>query len=197
MLRNVSALSIAGAVLAGALLAAGLAAILIVAQLVLSRGHVQVALPAGPVRNNAIVNAMQLTAASVPQGGAFAVEIHSDALVAANARFLGRDYPLVDTAGTWFALLAAGQPVGTVTVVSPGNYPVDVKYQLRGTKTVATETLSLTVTPVNFPTDAIDVSADLLRLTSPELEAGVEGEVLKAGIRRLYPQNNAGKRPIH
>jgi murein DD-endopeptidase MepM/ murein hydrolase activator NlpD len=187
MLRNSSPFSVALAVVAGILLAA----LLVVAVLITARffgyGGVTIAEPATASHSvAAVASVTRLSTDSVPQGGAFAVEIHSNALSAAKARFLGRDYPLVDSGNVWFAVLGAGQPVGSVTVLPAGEYPVAVDYQLRGSRTADTTTLTLTVQPVNFPTDAFDVNADLLRLLNPELEAE-EAQMLKAAYSAFTP----------
>jgi murein DD-endopeptidase MepM/ murein hydrolase activator NlpD len=128
----------------------------------------------------------QLTTSTVAQGGALAVEIHSDTVSAAQARFQGRVFPMVDASGLWFAVLGVGQAVGSANVLPAGQYSVDVDYQIRGSKAVKTDTLPLTVQAVQFPTDDIRVSAQLLQLVAPELEAE-EAQVLIGAYSAFTP----------
>jgi murein DD-endopeptidase MepM/ murein hydrolase activator NlpD len=186
MLRNLSPSSLALAILAGVLLAIALATSLVIARRWLGNRSVQIVVPRAASVPADLEAMTQLSSATVAQGGAFAVEMHTNALAAARARFLGRDYPLVNAAGVWYAVIGVGQPVGTVDVLPAGQYPVVVDYQATGSRTVGSINLSLTVLPVNFPTDSLDVNADLMRLLNPELEAE-EAQVLKSAYGAFTP----------
>jgi len=187
MLRNSPLLRIGLAVVAGVVIAACLVGTVLLARRVLGRAPVITAgPPASSAASSAITSATELSASTVKQGGAFAVEIHSQALSAATARFQGRDYPLVDDGVVWFALIGVGQPVGSIVVLPAGEYPIQVRYQLTGSRTINVTTLTLTVEPVDFPTDSLDISPQLLQLVTPELEAE-EAQVLKGAYSAFTP----------
>jgi murein DD-endopeptidase MepM/ murein hydrolase activator NlpD len=114
---------------------------------------------------------IQLSATSVIQGGAFAVEMQAPDIAAASARFHGWDYPMVQDVSGWFALIGVGQPVGSVDVLPVGDYPVDVTYQFADSKSIRAERLTLSVTAADFPVDAISVGDEQAGLLDPELEA--------------------------
>jgi murein DD-endopeptidase MepM/ murein hydrolase activator NlpD len=138
--------------------------------------------PAGATAASASIPApdIQLSTTSVPQGGAFAVEMRSPNVAAASARFNGHDYPMVSDGSAWFALLGVGQPVGSVNVLATGDYPVDVTYQFADSRTVHAERLTVTVTATDFPVDAISVSEEEAGLLDPELEASEAAKLREA-----------------
>jgi murein DD-endopeptidase MepM/ murein hydrolase activator NlpD len=122
----------------------------------------------------------ELSPQSVAQGGVALVSLKSDHVTAANAQFNGRVYPMVASNGVWSAILGAGQRVGTQTVLAPGAYPVLIRYQLAGTRSVGTQSLTLTVTAVNFPTDSLNLSGDQLGLVTPEVEQSDAAQLAQA-----------------
>jgi len=86
----------------------------------------------------------------------------------------------------WLAVVGAGQAVGSVQVVPPGDYPVDVSYQYAGSRTVMTATVQMTVTPADFPVDAIEVGEEEAQLLAPELEA-LEARKLRIAYGAFTP----------
>ena len=132
------------------------------------------------------IPAIDLSSASVPQGGAFAVRLHSPFVVAAIAHFDSQDFPMVADGDLWYALIGAGQPVGSVEMLPPGLYSVSVSFQFQGSPAVGSASLPLTVTPTNFPRDAIEVSEEKALLLAPELE-DEESAILKGVYGAFTP----------
>jgi murein DD-endopeptidase MepM/ murein hydrolase activator NlpD len=123
---------------------------------------------------------VQLSDDSVAQGGAFSVALKSSNVAAATAQFDGRDYPMVDRDGTWYAVLGAGQRVGSQAVLAAGTYPIAVRYQFAGSRKVLTNDAQVTVTAVRFPTDTLQLTSALLGLITPEVEQSEAAQLSQA-----------------
>ena len=114
---------------------------------------------------------IDLSSATIPQGGAFSVRIRSAQLVAGSVRFQAHEYPMVSNGDLWYAIVGAGQDVGTEEMIPPGDYPLSVRYQYASSREVMTANLTVSITPVNFPVDAIQFTGETAALLSPELVA--------------------------
>ena len=130
--------------------------------------------------------ALDLSSTSVPQGGAFAVRLRSGFVAAAMAHFNNQDFPMVAAGDLWYALVGAGQPVGTIAMLPAGEYRVDVSYQFQGSPRVANLAAPLTVTPTDFPLDALDLPAQKALLLAPGLEQE-EAAILKSAYGAFTP----------
>lgn len=120
------------------------------------------------------------SATSLPQGGAFSVRLRSSSLSAASVNFRGRDYAMTEIGDQWYAVVGIGQNVGSEEMIPIGDYPAVISYQFGGGSEVYKTQVAVTVTPTNFPVDAIapgDVDASLL---TPELAASEAAELEKA-----------------
>jgi murein DD-endopeptidase MepM/ murein hydrolase activator NlpD len=120
-----------------------------------------------------------LSATTIPQGGAFSVRLQSSSLTAASVNFQGRDFPLVENGDQWSAVIGLGQNVGSEEMIPPGDYPALISYQFPS-RPVYKAQVTITVTPTDFPADAIaagDVDPSLL---APELVASESAELEKA-----------------
>jgi murein DD-endopeptidase MepM/ murein hydrolase activator NlpD len=141
---------------------------------------VQAGSAAGPTFSGQQPAVIDLSSATIPQGGAFSVRVHSSRLVAGSASFRGRDYPMVSNGDLWYAIVGAGQEVGTEDMIPAGDYPVRVQYQFDGSRDVLTAGLSVRVAPVDFPVDAIQFTSETAALLSPDLEASEAVQMTQA-----------------
>jgi murein DD-endopeptidase MepM/ murein hydrolase activator NlpD len=130
---------------------------------------------------------VELSATSIPQGGTFSVRLKSGDIDAAIATFRSRDYPMIGGDQFWYALIGLGQRVGSEDMLPAGDYPVSIRYQFTKSRIVASTQAMITVTPTNFPVDAIDVGADQVGLLAPELEVS-EGAQLAQAYSAFTPQ---------
>ncbi len=112
----------------------------------------------------------QISSASVAQGGAFSVSLKADKIAAASVSFNGRDYPMIESDGVWHSVIGAGQRIGSQAVLAAGTYPVTVRYQRAGARKVSSESLEVTVAPVDFPTDRLTLTNAQMGLVTPEVE---------------------------
>lgn len=93
---------------------------------------------------------------------------------------------MVQNGDLWYALVGAGQPVGSVVMLPAGDYTVSVSYQFQGSPEVKSTSLPLSVTAGSFPIDAIQVSDQEALLLAPELE-DAESAILKGAYGAFTP----------
>jgi murein DD-endopeptidase MepM/ murein hydrolase activator NlpD len=130
---------------------------------------------------------IDLSSSSVPQGGAFAVRLRSSFVSAAITHFNNQDFPMVASGDLWYAIIGAGQAVGSVEMLPAGDYSVAVTYQFQGESAVHSASLPLTISPTSFPVDAIQVSDQQALLLAPELE-DEESAILKGAYGAFTPR---------
>jgi len=108
------------------------------------------------------------------------VRLRSSALAAASVDFRDRDYPLVQSGDQWYAMVGAGQNIGSEVMVPAGDYPAVVSYQFSGGKDVYTTQVTVSVTATSFPVDVIEPGAVDAALLTPELAASEAAQLQQA-----------------
>jgi murein DD-endopeptidase MepM/ murein hydrolase activator NlpD len=121
-----------------------------------------------------------LSATSVPQGGAFSVRLRSAALAAASISFRDHEYSMIESGDQWFAVIGAGQNVGSEEMVPVGDYPASIHYQFTGSSEVFSTRVPISVTQTDFQVDAIDPASIDVGLLTPELAASESAQLQQA-----------------
>lgn len=146
-------------------------------------GHVVIAQAGSggsPILSGQPPAVIELSSAAIPQGGAFSVRIRSAQLVAGSVSFHAHEYPMISDGELWYAIVGAGQDVGAEEMIPTGDYPLAVRYQYSSSREVMTGNLTVSVTPVNFPVDAIQFTGETASLLSPELVASEAVQMTQA-----------------
>jgi len=86
----------------------------------------------------------------------------------------------------WIAVRGAGTAVGTTDMVAARQYSVTVNYQCAGQREGQPASLPLSLTPTDFPVEAIVVSDEQAQLHAPDLEVQ-EATTLNAVYGRFTP----------
>ncbi|MHB8574205.1 MAG: M23 family metallopeptidase [Dehalococcoidia bacterium] len=111
-----------------------------------------------------------LSADSVPQGGAFSVKLPMYFAAAATAVFNGQRIDLLPAGDQLLGLFAAGQPAGDETELDPGAYTLQIAAQDASGSAFAVMA-PVTVSPTQFPEDAVDLPPELMALLAPAVQA--------------------------
>ena len=128
-----------------------------------------------------------LPEASVAQGGTFVAEVIGDGIVAAVVEFAGRRAPAVPAGDRWLAIVPTGQPVGSAEQLAPGSYPLLVRYDVQAPGNPGVLEGAVTVTPAEFPVEAIALPPGVESLLDPALVAQ-ETVILQATYGVATPQ---------
>jgi murein DD-endopeptidase MepM/ murein hydrolase activator NlpD len=170
----------------------GIVAVLVSAAFIVNLGGVRLLLGVGvpavaPAPPPPPAPGLLLSATSIPQGGAFSVRLRSASLAAASVNFRDRDYSMVENGDQWYAVIGIGQPIGSEVMTATGDYPALISYQFKGGREVYRAQVTITVTPTDFPVDAIAPGAVDANLLTPELAAS-EGAQLQQAYSVFTPQ---------
>lgn len=141
----------------------------------------------GPgARDDELPPALILPQAPVPQGGSFFVVVEGAGINAVNVAFAGRTYRAARDGGGWLAVIGVGQQVGLTEQHLPGLYPVQAAVALDDGQTLLLDG-TVTVTPTDFPVEAITLDPSTSALLDPALTEQ-ELAVLRPLLAQFTPQ---------
>ena len=127
------------------------------------------ALPTRPPSTQPPARGIQFQPAQIVQGGVTLVYLNEDAS-SATLRFDGRQYPMLNENGRWWALIGVG------ATEEPGLHAVSITYTPSGKTTAASIVQSIAVVDREFPIEQIDLDPQTSALLAPDI---VQAELAK------------------
>jgi murein DD-endopeptidase MepM/ murein hydrolase activator NlpD len=117
----------------------------------------------------------------VAQGGVFLAGLSGAGVTSAVVEFAGRQVRAVAEADTWLAIVPTGQVIGETEQLPSGRYPLRLRYEQTGRSGPNDLTGTVTVSPTDFPVEAITLEPGVASLLDPDL---VDQELVV--IREVY-----------